>query len=94
MAGRPRKGPGGRSYTPPPRELPGFPGLKRVRPKSVRAGGGRRPRWMDDDGNIYEWDSQHGTLERYDTHGKHLGEADPNTGQELKPAEPSRRVKP
>jgi hypothetical protein len=92
MGSRPRKGPGGRSYTPPPKELPAFPGLVRATPKTRRKGGGLRPRWKDTDGNISEWDSQHGTLERYDAKGKHLGEFDPNTGEKLKPADSSREV--
>ena len=43
---------------------------------------------------IYEWDSQHGTVEKYDAQGRHLGEYDPETGEELNPADPSRRVEP
>jgi hypothetical protein len=45
-------------------------------------------------GAIYEWDSQHGTVEKYDARGRHLGEYDPDTGEELKSADPSRRVEP
>ena len=29
----------------------------------------------------YEWDSQHGTVEKYDKKGRHLGEFDPDTGK-------------
>ncbi len=94
MGSRPRKGPGGRSYTPPPKELPGVSGLRRVRPKTRRSGGGLRPRWKGANGDIYEWDAQHGTLEHYDARGNHLGEVDPDTGEELKPADSSRKVKP
>ncbi|MEK8072401.1 colicin E3/pyocin S6 family cytotoxin [Rhodococcoides navarretei] len=39
-----------------------------------------RKRWVDDKGNIYEWDYQHGAVEKYSKSGKHLGEYDPNTG--------------
>ena len=44
-------------------------------------------------GIIYEWDSQHGTVEIYDRSGRnHLGEFDPETGEQTKPADPSRKV--
>lgn len=44
-------------------------------------------------GKIYEWDSQHGTVEVYDKTGrKHLGEFDSVTGEQTKPADPTRRV--
>jgi len=46
------------------------------------------------DGIIYEWDSQHGTVEKYDKRGAHLGEYDPNTAEQTKPADPSRSVEP
>jgi len=39
-----------------------------------------RKRWKDSEGNIYEWDSQHGAVEKYNSRGVHLGEFDPNTG--------------
>ena len=76
------------TYIPPPKSLPGFPGAKKVRSKSQRA------RWKDDDGNIYEWDSQHGRVEKYDKRGRHLGEFDHNTGAQTKPADPNRRIEP
>jgi hypothetical protein len=83
------------SYKPAPSKVPGIPGLRRARPKTpVQGGGGLRKRWTDRDGNIYEWDSQHGALEKYDGNGKHLGEYDPQTGQQTKPADPTRRVDP
>ena len=44
-----------------------------------------RKRWKDEDGNIWEWDSQHGELEKYSPKGKHLGAFDPDTGEQLKP---------
>jgi len=51
---------------PPPKELTAFPALKPVKPKTpVQGGGGLRKRWKDETGNIYEWDSQHGTVEKY-----------------------------
>jgi hypothetical protein len=80
---------------PAPKELKGFPGTRRVAPKtSVRGGGGLRKRWVDADGGIYEWDSQHGAVERYDKRGKHLGKFDADTGERVKPADPTRRVDP
>ena len=76
------------TYTPPPQgDLPIF-GAKRVRSKTQRA------RWVDDEGNIYEWDSQHGRVEKYNKRGKHLGEFDPNTGEQTKPAKPDRTTEP
>jgi len=83
------------SYRPPPKELPAFPGARRVKPKtSVKGGGGLRARWKDFLGRILEWDSQHGALEVYDKRGKHLGEFDPDTGAQTKPPDPTRRVEP
>ncbi|TRO39948.1 colicin E3 [Pseudomonas sp. ALS1279] len=68
-----------------------FPGAKPVRPKaSVQGGGKKRKRWKDLKGRIYEWDSQHGAVEIYDKQGKHLGEFNPETGEQTKPADPSR----
>jgi len=74
-------------YIPPPKELKAFPNAKRVRSKSQRA------RWEDDD-YIYEWDSQHGRVEKYNKRGKHLGEFDPDTGKETKPPKPGREIEP
>jgi hypothetical protein len=52
---------------------------------------GGRARWNGTDGKIYEWDSQHGTVEVYSPNGKvHLGEFDPNTGMQTKPGKPGR----
>jgi hypothetical protein len=94
MGERPRKGTWRRSYIPPPAELPAFPGAVKVKPKTRRRGAAYRKRWKDDDGNIYEWDSQHGTVEKYDARGRHIGEFDPETGDELNSADPNRRVEP
>jgi hypothetical protein len=80
-------------YIPPPERLPGFPRAERVRPKTQVAGR-RRPRWRDEEGYIYEWDFQHGTVERYDRRGNHLGEFDPETGRLIKHAVPGRQVEP
>jgi hypothetical protein len=59
---------------------------------SVRGGGKKRRRWKDASGKIYEWDSQHGKVEMYTKQGKHLGEYDPKTGEQTKPADSTRRV--
>ena len=82
-------------YIPAPKFLQAFPTAKLVKPKtSVQGGSGLRKRWKDEDGTIYEWDSRHGTIEKYDRKGKHLGEFDPETGEQLKPANPDYKVEP
>jgi hypothetical protein len=53
-----------------------------------------RKRWKDPKGNIYEWDSQHGTVEKCNKRGKHQGEFDPDTGEQTKPKDPKREVEP
>jgi len=79
---------GGRpSYTPPPGSLPGFPDAERIRPK------GGRPRWKLPDGDIGEWDGQHGEVERYNPRGKHKGVWDPQ-GKQIKPPVPGRTIDP
>lgn len=79
------------SYYPSPKDLLAFPDAKPVRPKAgVQGGGKKRKRWKDLKGRIYEWDSQHGAVEIYDKQGKHLGEFNPETGEQTKPAAPSR----
>jgi hypothetical protein len=82
-------------YVPPPKELPGIPNTSPARPKTpVQGGGGLRKRWKDNDGNIYEWDYQHGEVEKYNPRGKHQGAYDPNTGEQTKPRDPKREVEP
>ncbi|WP_174514510.1 colicin E3/pyocin S6 family cytotoxin [Streptacidiphilus jiangxiensis] len=69
---------------PAPTSLPGFPNARKATAKTpVQGGGGKRARW-EDGKNIYEWDSQHGEVEKYDKNGRHLGAYDPNTGAQLK----------
>ena len=79
----------GHKYHPTPQgTLPAFPDLVRGRSKtSVQGGGGLRPRWTDRAGNIYEWDRQHGALEKYNKRGKYLGEYDHVTGEQTKKAD-------
>ncbi|WP_406297128.1 colicin E3/pyocin S6 family cytotoxin [Streptomyces sp. NBC_00624] len=80
-------------YKPPPKSLESFPNAK-VAPRKtpVQGGGGLRKRWKDPKGNIYEWDSQHGAVEKYNKNGKHLGEYDSVTGEQTKPADGTRKV--
>jgi Cytotoxic len=79
----------------PPEKLPAFPTATRTKPKTrVAKGGSLRRRWKDNNGTIYEWDSQHGTLEAYDSRGNHKGEFDHVTGKQLKPANASRKIEP
>jgi len=85
--------PGDHKYHKPPSLLPAFPDAKTAPSKTfVRGGGIKRRRWKDPAGRIYEWDSQHGAVELYTKQGKHLGEYDPITGEQTKPADPTRRV--
>ncbi len=84
---------GDRKYFPAPKDLDAFPDAKRDTSKtSVQGGGGLRKRWKDKKGDIYEWDSQHGKVEKYGKRGKHKGEFDPKTGRQTKPAVKGRRV--
>lgn len=80
---------------PPPKELPAFPEARRVDPKTgVGQTGRMRRRWKEPDGTIYEWDYQHGQVEKYDKRGVHQGEFDYRTGKQLKRASATRRVEP
>ncbi len=75
------------SYIPPPKTLPGFPGAVKVRRKNERA------RWHLPNGDIGEWDSQHGEVEIYDKTGKkHKGAYDPETGEKKKDPKPGRKT--
>lgn len=76
-------------------KLPAFPEATRAKPKtSVQGGGGLRQRWKDQKGTIYEWDYENGRVEKYNKRGKHLGEFDPVTGEQTKPAKDERSVEP
>ncbi|GID05917.1 colicin E3/pyocin S6 family cytotoxin [Pseudomonas sp. 008] len=82
-------------YHPAPNGLIAFPDATRANRKTpVKGGGGLRKRWKTSKGTIFEWDSQHGTVEMYDKRGRHLGEYDPTTGKQTKPADSSRSVEP
>ncbi|WP_080686152.1 hemagglutinin repeat-containing protein [Rhizobium leguminosarum] len=81
-------GGGDQKYFPPPKTAEGIPGIPDLQ-KGKPVGG--RARWYDSKGNIYEWDYQHGKLEKFDKSGKkHLGEYDPVTGAQTKPPKPGR----
>ncbi|WP_282367409.1 colicin E3/pyocin S6 family cytotoxin [Pseudomonas sp. PS02290] len=86
---------GDHGYHPPPKELAAFPDAK-VAPRktSIKGGGGLRKRWKTQAGEIFEWDSQHGTVEKYNKRGKHLGEFDVETGTQTKSADSTREVEP
>ncbi len=75
------------NYVTPPKNLPGFPNARPVKKLAPRY----RQRWEDADGTTYEWDYQHGAVEKYNKSGKHLGEYDPNTGTQTKPPDPGRK---
>ncbi|MGF6126003.1 hypothetical protein QF019_001192 [Pseudomonas frederiksbergensis] len=78
-------------YHQAPKGLTAFPDAVKDKARSnVQGGGSLRKRWKDRKGRIYEWDSQHGAVEMYDKQGKHLGEFDPETGEQTKPAKPGR----
>lgn len=52
--------------------------LRRSRSKS------RRKRWRGANEQIYEQDTQHGELEKYNRRGRHEGSVDPDTGEVIK----------
>jgi hypothetical protein len=85
------------NHVPAPRNLPGFPTAQPATRKTpVQGGGGLRKRWKLPNGEICEWNSQHGEVELYDKRGKHKGAYNPVTGQQ-KPGKgpiPTRRVSP
>ena len=82
------------TYTPPPTQLPGFPEARVVERKTRITGAGLRKRWRNPDGTILEWDGRHAAVEMYDSRGQHMGEFDSLTGDQLKPANPERRIDP
>ncbi|MHC8342609.1 colicin E3/pyocin S6 family cytotoxin [Pseudomonas sp. RT6P73] len=74
---------GDHEYYPPPEVLPAYPDAKVASRKTpVLGGGALRKRWKTAKGLILEWDSMHGAIEMYDARGKHIGEFDPNTGEQ------------
>lgn len=86
---------GDHSYYPPPKGLTAFPDTRLAPRKTpIKGGGGLRKRWKSNDGIIFEWDSQHGAVEKYNKRGKHLGEFNPETGEQTKDADNTREVEP
>lgn len=85
---------GDHTYHPKPKLLAAFPKARWARAKTPVNGGGKRHRWKDPNGTIYEWDSQHGAVEKYTKHGIHLGEFNHLTGKQRKPAVPGRTIEP
>ena len=64
-------------------------------PKTPRSdGGGLRKRWRDPSGRIYEWDYRHGTVEVYNRRGRHIGEFDPYSAEQLEGPNPDYEVEP
>ena len=52
--------------------------LTRVKSKT------QRRRWTGQKGQIYEEDTQHGDLEKFNKRGKHKGSVDPESGEIIK----------
>jgi hypothetical protein len=52
--------------------------LRRSKPKS------QRRRWLGANQQIFEEDTQHGELEKYNRRGKHEGSVDPESGEIIK----------
>ena len=76
-------------------DITGIKGLAEAKAKtSVQGGGNLRRRWKDKKGRIYEWDYQHGELEKYDKFGNHMGAFNPKTGLQIKPAIKNRKITP
>ncbi|PIT98753.1 MAG: hypothetical protein COT74_13750 [Bdellovibrionales bacterium CG10_big_fil_rev_8_21_14_0_10_45_34] len=91
---RPKIGSG--QYMPPPQNLD-LKGFKKSNQRftSVEGGGGKRARWYDEDGKIYEWDSQHAELEVYSSNGcRHLGAMTITGEYKEKPPRKVRKVCP
>lgn len=91
-----RKGqPAREPYIQPPERLEGFPDAERVPSKTRVSGGKLRRRWKDfASGNLYEWDYLHGRVEVYNKRGKHLYEADPDSGSQTGPRNPQYEIEP
>ncbi|MCZ6168034.1 colicin E3/pyocin S6 family cytotoxin [Campylobacter ureolyticus] len=57
-----------------------LPELSKAKSKTPVSGGGAlRPRWKDNKGDMYEWNSQHGEMEIYDKQENHKGSYNPKT---------------
>ena len=68
-----------------------FLGHTEVKAKT-RFPGGKRRRWKDGEGRIYEWDYLHGTVEVWSPRGdRHLGDFDYISGRQVGPPDGARR---
>ncbi len=77
-----------------PDVLKAFPEAVKVKSKAnVKGGGVQRKRWADKK-YIYEWDSRHGYVEKYNSRGKHKGKFDPVTGERMGEANPKKVITP
>jgi hypothetical protein len=73
------------TYHKPPDKLEAFPDAIRVKSKNCIQGGLKYRVAWEDQKYRYEWDSKHGTVEKYSKKTKkHLGEFDPLTGEFIK----------
>jgi hypothetical protein len=52
----------------------------------------RRKRWRGKKNQIFEEDTQHGELEKYNRRGKHEGSVDPDSGEIVKGPVKGRRI--
>lgn len=83
------------NYHQKPKNLPAYPDARWAPPKTpIKGGRGLRPRRKDKEGLIFEWDFRHGAVEKYTKRGRHLGEYNHETGEQTKPADPTRRIEP
>ena len=75
------------NYEPAPDDITDlFPNAKREKSKN------QRKRWRDSkNGDIYEWDYQHGDVEIYNKRGKHKGSQNPKS-KKKKPPVPGRKT--
>jgi hypothetical protein len=82
-------------YVQPPDQLPAFPEAKRCPSKTyIGRSQKQRTRWRCQE-FIYEWDYRHGCVEIYcRKNGRHRGEFDPMTAQQVKPPNPKYRISP
>ena len=60
--------------------------LTRIKSKS------RRKRWQGNKRQLFEEDTRHGDLEKYNQHGRHEGSVDPDTGEIIKAPVRGRKI--
>ncbi|MEM7382858.1 MAG: colicin E3/pyocin S6 family cytotoxin [Bacteroidota bacterium] len=92
-AGRQQSLLGGVRFIPSLQSLPAFPDAVKVRGKTRIPGYHKIRGRYENRRHIYEWDYQHGSVERYSKKtGRHLGEFCPHTGEQLKPVKATRKI--